>query len=77
MDHETREMFGNIIGLLELMKKDIKVIKQDIYTINSRQEVPNPLNRVLDESRQPSKVLEGKKPTCPVVSDQLKMSRLK
>lgn len=77
MDHETREMFGNIIGLLEIMKKDIKVIKQDIYTINSRQEVPNPIIRVLDESRQPSKALEGKKSTCPMMSDQLKMSRLK
>lgn len=77
MDHETREMFGNIIGLLEIMKKDIKVIKQDINTINSRQEVPNLLPRGIEESRQPAKVLEGKKPTCPMVSDQLKMSRLK
>ena len=77
MDHETREMFGNIIGLLELMKKDIKVIKQDIYTINSRQEVPNQLERGLDESCQPIKPLVEKKSTCPMMSDQLKMSRLK
>jgi len=31
MDHETRELLGNILGLLEIMKKDIKVIKQDIH----------------------------------------------
>jgi len=33
MDHETRELLGNILGLLEIMKKDIKVIKQDIYVM--------------------------------------------
>ena len=38
MDHENRELLGNILGLLEIMKKDIKVIKQDIYVMNSRQE---------------------------------------
>ncbi|MHB8075771.1 hypothetical protein [Desulfosporosinus fructosivorans] len=77
MDHETREMFSNIIGLLEIMKKDIKVIKQDIHTINSRQEVPNLLNRGMEVTRQPSKALEGKKSTCPMLSDQLKISRLR
>lgn len=77
MDHETRELLGNILGLLEIMKKDIKVIKQDISVINSCQEGSNLINRGLEESRQQIKVLDEKKSSCPTVSDQLKMSRLK
>jgi len=78
MDHETRELLGNIMGLLEIMKKDIKVIKQDIYVMNSRQEAPNLMNRSFEESPQQIKGLEGKKSTCPTaVNDQLKMSRLR
>ncbi len=78
MDHETRELLGNIMGLLEVMKKDIKVIKQDIYLMNSRQEGANLMNRGLEESRQQFKALEVKKSSCPTaVNDQLKMSRLK
>jgi len=76
MDHETRELFGNIIGLLEIVKKDIKVIKQDILVL-SRQGVPVLMNREVEESRQSSKVLEVKKGYCSMMSDQLKMSRLK
>lgn len=77
MDHETRELLGNIMGLLEIMKKDIKVIKQDISVLTSRQEVPVLMTRGIEESRQLSKALEGKKSYCPMVTDQLKMSRLK
>jgi hypothetical protein len=77
MDHETRELLGNILGLLEIMKKDIKVIKQDIYVMNSRQEGSNFLNRGLDESRQQIKALDVKNSTSCTVRDQLKMSRLK
>lgn len=77
MDHETRELLGNILGLLEIIKKDVKVIKQDISVLNSRQEGPNLLSRSLEESRQQIKVLDQKKPSCPTVSDQLKMSRLR
>jgi len=79
MDHETREMFGNIMGLLENMKKDINVIKQDLSRMNPRQEGTGtiPLKTDLEESPPQSKVLEGKKSSCPPVSDQLKMSRLK
>lgn len=77
MDHETRELLGNILGLLEIIKKDIKVIKQDIYMMNPRQDGSNILSRALDESPQQIKTLDGKKPSCPAVSDQLKMSRLK
>lgn len=77
MDHETRELLGNILGLLEVMKKDIKVIKQDIYVMNSRQEGSNLLNRGLDESRQQIKALDEKNSISSTVRDQLKMSRLK
>lgn len=77
MDHETRELLGNIISLLEIMKKDIKVIKQDIYVINSRQDGSNLLNRGLDESRQQIKALDEKNSISSTVWDQLKMSRLK
>jgi len=78
MDHETRELLGNIMGILEVMKKDIKVIKQDIYVMNSRQEGTSFMNRSTEESRQQIKALDVKKSSCPtVVNDQLKMSRLK
>lgn len=77
MDHETRELLGNILGLLEIMKKDIKVIKQDIYVMNSRQEGSNLFNRGLDESRQQIKALDEKNSIFSTVRDQLKMSRLK
>lgn len=77
MDHETRELLGNIMGLLEIMKKDIKVIKQDIYLMNSRQEGSNILNRGLDESRQQNKALDEKNSISSTVRDHLKMSRLK
>jgi len=77
MDHETRELLGNILGLLEIMKKDIKVIKQDIYIMNSRQEGSNLLNRGLDESSQQIKALDEKNSISSTVRDQLKMSRLK
>ena len=77
MDRETRELLGNIVGLLETMKKDIKEIKQEISVVTSRQEGTNILSRGIEESRQQIKVLdEKKKSTCPV-SDQLKSSRLK
>ena len=77
MDHATRELLGNILGLLEIMKKDIKEIKHEISVINSRQEGTNILSRGIEESRQQIKVLdEKKKSSCPV-SDQLKSSRLK
>lgn len=78
MDHETRELLGNIMGLLEIMKKDIKVIKQDMYVMNSRQEGTNLMNRSFEETRQQIKALDGKKSSCPTaVNDQLKMSRLR
>lgn len=78
MDHETRELLSNIMGLLEVMKKDIKVIKQDIYVMSSRQEGTNLMNRGFEESRQQLKSLDMKKSSCPTaVNDQLKMSRLK
>ncbi|KUO75146.1 MAG: hypothetical protein APF81_02465 [Desulfosporosinus sp. BRH_c37] len=77
MDHEVRELLGNILGLLEIIKKDIKVIKQDIYNINSRQEGTNLLNRGLNESRQQIKSFDGKNSISSTVRDQLKMSRLK
>jgi len=77
MDHETRELLGNIIGLLEVIKKDIKVIKQDIYVMNSRREEPNHLNQALDEIRQPVKPLDEKNSLSSTLRDQLKMSRLR
>lgn len=77
MDHATRELLGNILGLLEIIKKDIKEIKQDIVAISSRQEGSNLLSRGLEEGRQQIKVMDEKKSSCPTVSDQLKMSRLK
>lgn len=79
MDHETRELLGNIMGLLEIMKKDIKVIKQDLYLMNSNREgAVNLLIKEVEESpHQQIKAIERKKPYCPVMSDQLKMSRLK
>jgi hypothetical protein len=77
MDHETRELLGNILGLLEIIKKDIKVIKQDISVMNSRHEGPNLMNRSLDESRQQIKVLNEENSVFSTVRDQLKMSRLK
>ena len=76
MDHETREQLGNILGLLEIMKKDIKVIKQDICVMNSRQEGSNLLNKDLEESRQQIKALDEKNSIPSTVKDQLKMSRL-
>ncbi|HUX47035.1 MAG TPA: hypothetical protein VMV58_03405 [Desulfosporosinus sp.] len=76
MDHETREQLGNILGLLEIMKKDIKVIKQDICVMNSRQEGSNLLNKDLEESRQQIKALDEKNFIPSTVKDQLKMSRL-
>lgn len=77
MDHETRELLGNILGQLEIIKKDIKVIKQDIDMMNSRQDGSNLLSRVLEERPQQIKTLDEKKSSCPAISDQLKMSRLK
>lgn len=77
MDHENRELLGNILGILEIIKKDIKVIKQDISVMNSRQEGSNLMNRSLDESRQQIKVLNEKNSVFSTVRDQLKMSRLK
>ena len=77
MDHEIRELLGNIVGLLEVIKKDIKVIKQDIYNMNSRQEGPNLLHRRLEESHQQIKAIDEKRPNSSTVRDQLKMSRLK
>ena len=77
VDHETRELLGNILGLLEIIKKDIKVIKQDIYVMNLREDGPSPLNKGYDETRQQIKQMNESKSNCPPVSDQLKMSRLR
>jgi hypothetical protein len=77
MDHETRELLGNILGLIEIMKKDIKIIKQDIYVMNYRKEGANLLDRGLDESRQQIKTLNEKASSSCQVRDQLKISRLK
>lgn len=77
MDHETRELLGNILGLLEIMKKDIKVIKQDIYVMNSRQEGSNLVNRGVQEIPQQIKVIDQKNTIPSPARDQLKMSRLK
>lgn len=77
MDHETREMFGNIMGLLESMKKDISVIKQDLSVMNPHKVATISLTSGLEEICQYSKVPEQKKSSCPPVSDQLKMSRLR
>ena len=77
MDRETRETLGNIMGLLEIMKQDIQGIKQDISVLNSRQEVPILMASEIEASLPQSKPIEGKKGYCPMMSDQLKMSRLK
>jgi len=39
MDQETREMFGKVLGLLEVVKTDIEVMKTDIEVMKTDIEV--------------------------------------
>ena len=35
MDQETREMFGKVLGLLEIMKTDVSTLKTDVSTLKT------------------------------------------
>ena len=91
MDQEIREMFGKVLGLLEIMKTDITTLKTDgtslktdmilmrqsMEAMSARQDEMYLMLKGSEESRQRMKTLEEKSSISAIERDQLKMESAK
>lgn len=91
MDQETREMFGKVLGLLEIMKTDVSTLKTDgstlktemdllkqaMFAMGARQDEMYLMLKGSEESRLRMKALEEKSSVSAIERDQLKMESAK